>query len=395
MPRFRYQGVDAEGKPVSGELEAAGTDEALEELAARGLKVERAGLEQSPEPALERGRLSDEEAAALGSQLAQMAKAGLPLAPGLRALAGEMAGRRVADAVRRLAGRLESGMSLEAALESEGRRFPAHVRGLIVAGVQGGRLPEAMEEFIGLEGARIELRRQVWHSMAYPCLLTGAVLALFVLVCMLLVPQFERIFGELKVTVPLATKLLMWVAGPGLALVIGLPVFVIAAFMFLVWARGAAWARRVLYAVPFLGPVWRWSGLLSFSRMMALLLGQQIPLPRALRLTAAGLREGDLSAACRGAAQEVEAGRSLSACLPEFWQFPPTLRPLVAWAERSSDLAAAFRSGAEMFKDRLQVSITLLETILPPIVFLLIVAAVGFLVMGLMLPTISLIYRLS
>ena len=88
--------------------------------------------------------------------------------------------------------------------------------------------------------------------------------------------------------------------------------------------------RRVFYAVPLVGPVWRWAGLFNFSRLMALLLGQQVPLPSALRLTAAGLRESDLAAACREAAEEVEAGRSLSECLAEFWQFPPSLRPLVA-----------------------------------------------------------------
>ena len=41
MPKFRYQATDPEGKPVSGELEAAGRDEAMARLAADGLVAKK------------------------------------------------------------------------------------------------------------------------------------------------------------------------------------------------------------------------------------------------------------------------------------------------------------------------------------------------------------------
>jgi len=304
--------------------------------------------------------------------------------------------RRTARVLRRLADRLDAGVSLEDALESEGRRFPTHVRGLIRAGIHTGRLPEALHEFVDVEKSRIELRRQVWLAIAYPSVLLAMLFAVFTLICVFVIPQFAKIFEDFGMALPPLTQLVIWMSGPGLWLVVGVPAFLAAAFVFLLSMQRMVWARRVLYAVPLLGPTWRWAGLSNFSRLMALLLGQQVPLPTALRLTAAGLREADLAAACRGAADEVEGGRPLSECLAYFWQFPPTLRPLVEWAERTSNPAAAFHAGTEMFEGRVRVCVPLLEAVLPPIVFLLVLVTVVFLVLlALFMPLISLISALS
>jgi type II secretory pathway component PulF len=268
------------------------------------------------------------------------------------------------------------------------------VRGLILAGLKTGRLPEALEEFVAVENARIELRRQVWVALAYPCVLLAAVVGLFLLCFAFVVPQFGKIFAEFEAQLPFATEVLLWTAGPGLGVVIGVPALVVAAIICLAMSGGAVWARRLLYAVPLLGPIWRWAGLFNLSRLMALLLSQHVPLPNALRLTAAGLREADLSTACREAAEEVEAGRSLSECLGEFWQFPPSLRPLVAWGEQTSNPAAAFRAGAEMFGSRVRVCMGMLHAVFPPVVFVFIIGAVFALVWGLFAPLVSLIQAL-
>ncbi|MFH1921624.1 MAG: type II secretion system F family protein [Planctomycetota bacterium] len=395
MPKYRYQAVDAEGNPVSGELEATGLEEARRRLAAEGVDAERAQLTEIREPLGRGGRFSNEEAAEFGSQLAQLAKAELPLAPGLRAMADEMPRPRIARALRQLADQLDAGVSLESALESLGKRFPTHVRGLILAGVGSGRLAEALEEFAAVENGRLQLQRRVRHTLAYPCTLLALVVVLVIFICVWIVPQFVRIFEEFGAELPAMTQVLAWLAGPGLGVVIGVPAFFVAGLVLLGLARRSVWSRRVLYAVPLIGPMWRWAGLANFARLMTLLLGHQVPLPKALRLTAAGLREADLSAACLRAADEVEAGRSLSEVLADFWQFPPTLRPLVAWGEETSNPAAAFRAGVEMFEGRVGVRVPLLQAVLPPIVFVLILGTVGFVVIALFMPLIQLITTLS
>ncbi len=395
MPKYRYETTDAQGNRVTGEVEGAGTEEVRRKLAEQGLDADRARLTEIAKPASGGGRLSSEEAAEVGSQIAQLAKSGLPLASGLRATAEEVRRRRVARALRRLADHLDAGMSLEGALESQGKRFPAHIRGMILAGMKTGRLPEAMEEFVAVENGRNELRRQVWLAAAYPCIALGMVVALFLLFCLYFAPQFRQIYEEFDANLPYASETLFWISGPALPLVTGVPVLIVAGFIGLLLARGTVGARRVLYAVPIIGPIWRWAGLCNLSRLMALLLNHQVPLPDALRLTAAGLREADLSEACLRSADRVERGYSLADCVKDLWQFPPSMGPLAEWSERTSNPAAAFRAGAEMFETRTGVYVTLLETVLPPAVFLLILGLVFFLVWGILAPMVSLISNLT
>ena len=100
------------------------------------------------------GKLSGQESAELAAHVAGLTKAGLPLAGGLRALAGELPRGRLARAVARLAAILQEGTPLDEALARPEVRLPAHVRGLIMAGVRSGRLPRMLEEFVELWSRR-------------------------------------------------------------------------------------------------------------------------------------------------------------------------------------------------------------------------------------------------
>ena len=342
------------------------------------------------------GRLSASEAAELGGQVAELAKAGLPLAPGLRALADELGGRRLRGALRDTARRLEGGATLEAAVEAQGNRFAAHVRGMILAGVRSGRLAEAMEQFVELHRHRSELWWRAWLRLAYPILLLVMLMGLFVFVQEYVVTPMARIYDDFDADLPALTCMLLSLRGSWTWGIIAAVFFFAAVASVLFLLPGPAWAHRLLYVFPVLGPVWRFSRLTEFSRLMALLLEQEVPLPEALRLAAAGLRDRYLAAACCQAAQQVEAGSPLSDCFHDLPAFPADLEPLADWGQRTPAMAEAFRAAAEMFDGRAEASSALLETVLPPLMFLMILVSFWFLVIvGTFMPFISLIKKLT
>ena len=135
--------------------------------------------------------------------------------------------------------------------------------------------------------------------------------------------------------------------------------------------------------------------LAQFARLMGLLLDEQVPLPDALRLTAEGLRDADLAWGCRRVADDVENGQVLYERMAAMRQFPPSMIPLVEWGQRAPALPDGFRAAAEMFEGRVQSQGSLLEAILLPIMFLLIIAFMGMFIIAMFLPLISLIQRLS
>jgi general secretion pathway protein F len=151
----------------------------------------------------------------------------------------------------------------------------------------------------------------------------------------------------------------------------------------------------LIYRLPFVGPLVRWSHLAQFARLLGLMLEQEVALPDALRVAAAGLRNARLGRVCRHVADEVETGRPLDECLAKRRQFPASLIPIIQWGQRAPALPDAFRAAGEMFEGRVRSQGTLLEAMLLPIVFLAIVIFVGLFVIALFMPLMSLITKLS
>jgi type II secretory pathway component PulF len=342
-----------------------------------------------------RHKLSDEETALLAGQAAELAQAGLPLDGGLRALADELPRGRLSRVLRELAGRLAAGSTLDAAIESQGTRFPAHVRELVLAAVRCGRLPEVLQEFSDLQRSKVELRRRVWLSLAYPTLLVVLMCAVFLFMQGFVAPQLDAVFRDFGADLPVLTKAFLWLTGPRAWFVVG-AVLLPALLLGLACAvPRVAWMQRLVYAVPLIGPLLRWSRLTRFARLMGLLLAQRLPLPDALRLTAAGMDDADMEAGCRQAADDVESGLPLSESLVRGRQFPPSLIPLVEWGQRANLLPEAFRSAGEMFAGRTRNQGELMETVLLPLAFLVVAGFVCSFLVAFFAPLISMIQRLS
>jgi type II secretory pathway component PulF len=76
-------------------------------------------------------------------------------------------------------------------------------------------------------------------------------------------------------------------------------------------------------------------------------------------------------------------------------QAPNSLIPLVRWGEEKGSLTDAFCTGREMFEARVRVRSLLLQTIMPPILFVAIACCAIFVVSGVFLPLTNMIQGLS
>ena len=168
------------------------------------------------------GRLSGAETAELSRQIAGLATAGLPLAHGLVALGEELPRGRLRRSMNELAATLESGVTLDEALDKQRDRIPPHLRGLVIAGLRSGRLGDILSRFSEYVAIGTELERRLWLSLAYPILTVGTALALFFFVCVILVGQFEAIYKDFNIPLPRMTIALIAIArvrehglGPG------------------------------------------------------------------------------------------------------------------------------------------------------------------------------------
>ncbi|MEN6448915.1 MAG: type II secretion system F family protein [Thermoguttaceae bacterium] len=331
------------------------------------------------------GQLSAEETAELAARMADLTRAGLPLGDGLRALSGELSGRRLRRVLGNLADQLDAGADLATAVDSQSARLPTCLRGLVLAGLRSGRLAETLEEYVDLQRSQADLRRRLWLTLAYPL-----VLLILVTVFMVGIETFPDGTANVIRSIsswrngpnPMEASLLpMWrLAMHGFPLTVG--TFAALSCMSLVvlvsiWlAPSVRWAWALLRVLPMIGRMIRWGELARFARLTGMLLDQRVPLPDALRLGAAGLHVGELPQQCHEVAGEVEQGVPLYQSMAARRQFPATMIPLVEWGQRTAALADSFRAVAEMYAGRAESQDRLLQVVLPPMLFLLLLALV-------------------
>ena len=343
------------------------------------------------------GRLNGPETAELSRQLASLASAGLPLAHGLVALGEELPRGRLRRSMNELAGALESGVTLDKALEGQRDRIPPHLRGLVIAGLRSGRLGDILSRFSEYVSIGTELKRRLWLSMAYPILTVSTAVALFFLVCVIVVGQFEAIYKDFNIPLPVMTVALISTAR--IVSTIWAPVLIVAATVCVGWLAGRLFLtpplrRAVAGRLPLIGRVWRVTSLAEFCHLLALLLESRLPLPEALRLTGEGVQDADVDASCRRMASQVESGRSLSQAMEKVRLFPAGLPRLVRWAEKQEGLPEVLHMAGAMFESRCRSYSTFVGTVLNVFCVLLVFQMVLF-IPALFLPLITLISRLS
>lgn len=335
-------------------------------------------LSESNEPPDQPKPLSAGEATEFVAQIADLASAGLPLGPGLRAAAAELPRSRLAGALKRVASALDCGQSLEQALAAEKRALPGHLESLVTAGARTGRLGLVLEEFVRFRQQVNELRRKVWRAMAYPLLLLAMLGGVVAFYYGLLAAEVAR-FREHTAT--------FWSSSqpsvePPSRLAEHLPLIFVGSLVVLTLVTLVAavavprLGRRLVNNLPLVGALWRLSGTAEWAHLMRILLENQITMPKALRLSAAGIRDADLAAACGNAAARVESGARLSNAISGVAQFGETARPFIAWGESNSSMSAAFEAIASLSMRRLQLRADFIAAIGPPVVFLIVTGVV-------------------
>jgi type II secretory pathway component PulF len=327
--------------------------------------------------------------------LAQLSAASVPLAAGFRAAAAESTNPRVANAMLTIAMEMEQGKPLAMILQESSRTLPSHVGGLVAAAARTGNLGRALADLVELQRSVRTTKRRIWDGFAYPVVV--AILAGLLLLVLLFFSSspFERLFAEFGMQLPFLTKLLFWWRNFGIWYLGGATlVLLISAWMYRTLRGEAAWLRFTS-SFPLFGPLSHWLGLAEWSRLVAVLLNHHVPLPEALRLSAAGIRRQNLQQFSLALADGADRGQAISDLLARAPEYPRAMIPIVRWGEKNGLLAQAFELGSQMFQQRVENRSAVLQSALPPLMFIAIGCCVLLVAGGLFFPLGALLRTLS
>lgn len=297
--------------------------------------------------------LTIEQLTALSDEIGALARAGVPLDRGLRELALDMPGR-LGKLAEQMGRQLERGQRLEEVVAELGETLPPAYRAVIEAGVKAGRLPAAMED-ISRTARRIgQLRNSIYLSLVYPLVVLTVAWGLSVFMLTRLGPVLSRMLVDFEVTGP-------WIIGwyDAGARHIGWlgPLVPIVFTMWLVWAWyrcGRVAAGLELHPLLSLGAVGtlarmqRASRLASLADLLALLVGNSVPLPQAVKLASSAVGSPAIAKGGHEMAEQLRRGEAIDRP-PR--GFPPLLAWTIASGQSQSRLIRSLRRTAEVYRD--------------------------------------------
>jgi general secretion pathway protein F len=393
MPKFKYEAVDAHGKRHRGQM-VAPTESALRRsLREQHLQlVACRAINHRVESAK---RLTHREAAELLREVAALTAVDDPLVVGLVTAADESESPRTARVMRLMAAYLARGNSLEDAVEHIGDSLPVEVKAVMASATRTDQISEALVELMTVQMKHRESWRRLIASIAYPVFVLLVAIVLFASIIFFVVPPFKQIFSEWQLTLPGATLMLFWWHDSGIWYLLSSSLLVIVLLLTIPVIVGPATTRRLLQAMPIVGPIVAWSNAARWTRSLSVLVQYSVPLHEALELMGRGHVDANLTEFSFLAAARVQAGDNLTNIIQSSHAVPHVIAPFTKWGTQQNDLAAGLREVSTVLAEQAKIRASGFQLMVAPIVFYVILFAASTTVTALMLPMMSLISSLA
>lgn len=333
-------------------------------------------------------------------ELSDLLGAGLQLEPALRIMESRDELSAVKDVTAILRARIRDGSSFSNALKAASPSFGELYCNLAAAGEISGALPKILRRQAEYLVSVASLQSKVTVAMIYPACLMFAGLAVFVVVVTYLIPTLTGLLATMGKELPWVAKAAMqlgdmiltwwWLIG----LTIGLGIW---GFQKLITipAYRETWDRQKL-SLPIFGPMMSQRFFVQFLETLSNLVGNGLPLLRALELT----RDATVNRHLRGLLTKVIAmvgeGGSLSRSLRKVGFFPSLLTDMITVGEQTGDLEHALERTAQRYEKELQKVIDRGTALIAPVILFFMAIVVGvmaYLMLSIILDSVSSIKR--
>ena len=406
MPRFSYVSRDSSGQRVTAVAEAQTRQNLLSQLREKGLTVvdlqemkEAVQAAAAGRPSLGAifgpGRVSAGEMAVFWRQFSTMVSAGLPVVAGLESIAQELESPDLQQILNKIIANMWEGMSLSQSIARHPKVFSPMVVGLITAAEESGSLPEVAAQLALFLENRDRLLRKVQAALTYPIFLAGFFGVVMAVATFWIIPKFQDIYSGFNAKLPWLTETVfavntfilayfLWLAAAGTAAVLAL----------VLWARrptGRAVIDRVSLTLPLFGKLLQRAAVSRFCRSLAVLLKGGIPINRALELAQETSGNTVVTQAIRESRDEIMKGAKIAKSFKGRSIFPPMVIRMVSAGEETGNLSELLERVADFYEARVDSTLATINTLLEPIMIIVIGGFVLIFVLALYMP----IFRLA
>ena len=391
---FLYRARNTRGEIREGELLAADSEAATQQLRQDGLQVLDLREDQDAVEPLFPRRISKTEIIYITSQLAVMVDTGITLSSALSGIVEQEENPTLRKILRDLKESVESGENFSGALARYPKLFNKTYVSLIKASEATGTLGATLEHVATYLRKELETRSKIRASMAYPAVMLVLAIAVTIFLLTFVLPKFTPLFERQGAALPKPTRFMMavsaglmnhwylWIAGAAA---------VVAAFCF---GRRTARGRQALdYAkinLPLFGPMCRKVTISRSIRTLGTMISSGVPMLEAIALSADVSGNYYFERLWRDVLDQVTSGNQICTALSRSRLFPKMLIQMISSGEETGKLDVVLNKVSNYYDQEVETSLKTVTSMIEPIMITVMGVVVGGIGLALLLPIFSL-----
>lgn len=416
MPSFSYKAHDRRsGKEVSGNLEAGSQMEAIANLKKQGLlpievKESRAKSVKTPAGGtpgggggafanLLGGGVKPNQVTLFTRQLSTLQDAGLPIVQSLQILTDMQRPGSFRSILGQVTEDVQGGTMLSDAMARHPKVWDKLYTNLVKAGEAAGALDVILRRLSEFREKAQKLKKKIIGALIYPVAVLTIAVAILTFIMVFIVPKFEQIFRDLNIRLPALTVLLIemsnFVANWWWVIIIALVFSIVGIKIFRGTETGGAIVDRMALKVPVLGGVVKKGSVARFTRTLGTLVTSGVGFLDALDITKSATPNIVVRNAIQDVRDSVKEGETINEPLRRSGVFDDIVVNMIKVGEETGELDKMLIKIADNYDEEVDAAVAAMMALLEPALIIFMGGAVGFIVIALFLPLISIIEQLN
>jgi type IV pilus assembly protein PilC len=401
LPKYVCVIIDRNGQKIKQKIEGPSTDAVSSMLKTKGnylVSIKEETIFDKDIEFFGNGVLPSKQIAVFARQFSMLLKAGVSVSGALDILRDQLDDKRARKITEMTYQEVLKGLSLSAAMKAT-KRLPDLFVNMVEAGETGGFLDDVMERMATYYEKDNKIVAKVKNAMIYPCVVLVVTLVVVYILITQVVPQFVTMFDTMGVELPWTTKTLIalseffnkwwWLV----FLILGSGIF--ALFKYVSTPRGRLQKDTILMNIPLLKSILLKSIVARFTRTLSIMVRTGVPMLKAIEFSAKVVNNKVVERGLMKVADEVAAGKSLSAPIQNMKLFPKMVISLVKTGEETGALDEMMDKCADFYDDEVANLSERLTTLLEPLIIIILAGTVGFIVMSVLQPMFTMYNTLS
>ncbi|GHV33545.1 type II secretion system protein F [Clostridia bacterium] len=407
MPEFSYVAVSNGGKEEKGHISADGEKDARNSLRKQGLLVVKIA-EQGPSSGeinlsslkIFRKKPKARDLSVFCRQFVSIISAGIPIVAALEMLEEQTSNKALSHAITETRISVKKGESLADSMRKNERIFGGRMFiSIVTAGEASGSLDVSFSRMAEQFEKDTKLRDLIKKASIYPIVILVLLVAVIAVMLVVVIPNFVEMFEQLDSKLPGITLAVIAASDFMVArwyVVLGVVAAVIVALrVFSQSTLGKLLFSQLMLKIPVVSSLTVKTASARMSRTLATLLASGIPLIHSLEITASTMTNMLFRDRLLAAREDVAVGNPLSDGIRRGRLFPVLVPQMMKIGEESGNMDTMLGKIADYYDEEVEQTTAQIMALVEPAIIIVMALVVGFIVIAVMSPLVSMYEQLG